>query len=417
MGVPDPGSRLDRSLGTADAVAIGWASMVGAGIFAALGPAAAAAGAGLLIGLALAGAVAFANATSSAQLAAVHPVSGGTYAYARRELGRYWGYLSGWAFVVGKVASCAAIALTFGRYVWPSAARPLAALAVAGLAAVNLRGIGKTARLTWFLVLAVFASLLVAVVAMLAGAGLHAERLSPLWPPDGVWGILRSGALLFFAFAGYARVATLGEEVRDPARSIPRAIAITVSTTLVLYAAVALAALMAAGPRLMASSAAPLEAAVRAAGTLGVVPVVRIGAALATLGVLLSLLAGVSRTVFAMAADRELPTALAAVHPRFRVPNRALAVVALAVLVVVALVPLARAIEASAFTVLLYYGLTNASALALRREQRRWPRWLSWFGLAGCVALAFSLPSITVLAGGAALAAASLVYAARARGA
>ena len=355
--------------------------------------------------------MAFANATSSSQLAAAHPVSGGTYAFARLELGRYWGDLAGWAFVVGKVASCAAIALTFGRYAWPDAAKPLAAAAVVALTAVNLRGIGKTARLTWFLVLAVFASLLTAVVAMLAGAGPDAARLGPLWPDDGAWGILRSAALLFFAFAGYARVATLGEEVRDPARSIPRAIAITVSSTLALYAAVALSALLTAGPAVLAASPAPLEAAVRAAGAAGTVPVVRVGAVLATLGVLLSLLAGVSRTVFAMAADRELPSALAAVHPRFRVPSLALVAVGAAVVVEVVLVPLARAIEVSAFTVLLYYGLTNAAALALGPERRRWPRWLSWFGLAGCAALAASLPVVTVLWGAAALAAASAVYA------
>ena len=121
-----PSTRLARRLNTFDAVVIGLGSMIGAGVFAAIGPAAQAAGSGLLVGLALAAVIAYCNATSSAQLAAVHPESGGTYVYGRERLGRFWGFLAGWGFVVGKTASCAAMALTFGAYVSPSLRRPLA---------------------------------------------------------------------------------------------------------------------------------------------------------------------------------------------------------------------------------------------------------------------------------------------------
>src|SRR5690606_21045634 len=114
-----PGSRLARRLGTSDAVVIGLGPLIGAGGFTALGPAADAAGGGLLIGLALAAVVAYCNATSSAQLAALHPESGGSYVYGRRRLGHLWGFLAGWSFVVGKTASCAAMALTFGTYAAP----------------------------------------------------------------------------------------------------------------------------------------------------------------------------------------------------------------------------------------------------------------------------------------------------------
>src|ERR1700712_5208559 len=104
--------------------------MLGAGIFAALAPAAAAAGPALLVGLAIAAVVAYCNATSSARLAALYPQSGGTYVYGRERLGPFWGYLAGWIFVVGKTASCAAMALTVGVYAWPQHAHAVAVVAV-----------------------------------------------------------------------------------------------------------------------------------------------------------------------------------------------------------------------------------------------------------------------------------------------
>lgn len=130
MSTPPTDGELRRSLGVFDAVVIGLGSMIGAGIFAALGPAARAAGSGLLPGLALAAAVAYCNATSSARLAARYPASGGTYVYGRKRLGDFWGYLAGWGFVVGKTASCAAMALTIGVYAWPAQAHAVAVAAV-----------------------------------------------------------------------------------------------------------------------------------------------------------------------------------------------------------------------------------------------------------------------------------------------
>src|SRR5438270_10169818 len=212
-------SRLARRLGIFDAVALGLGSMVGAGIFAALAPAARYAGSALAIGLVIAGAVAYCNATSSARLAALYPESGGTYVYGRRRLGDIWGYLAGAAFVVGKLASCAAMALTFAHYAAPSIARPLAVGAVVALTAVNLAGIDKTAGLTRAIVALVLGALAIFVVAALLGGTVDGSHLTTTH--GGALGVLRSGGILFFAFAGYARIATLGEEVADPARTIP----------------------------------------------------------------------------------------------------------------------------------------------------------------------------------------------------
>ena len=391
-------SRLSRRLGTFDAVVIGLGSMIGAGVFASIEPAARAAGSGLLIGLAAAASVAYCNATSSAELAALYPRSGGAYVYGRERLGYFWGYLAGWGFVVGKVASCAAMALTFAAYAAPGVGRPLAVGAAAGVTIVNCLGIERTAWATRATVTLVMASLATVVIAALGGGSASPARLGSA-TAGGPAGILQSGGLLFFAFAGYARIATLAEEVRDPARTVTRAIPIALGITLVTYGAVAASALLAVGPAALAHSTAPLEAAVQAGSLNFLLPAVQVGAAVAALGVLLSLLAGVGRTTFAMAEEGDLPRWLGRVHPRYRVPHRAILAVGIVVAVGVAVADVREAIGFSSFTVLLYYGITNASALTLSADERRWPRWLAVVGLVGCLALAFSLPFASVAGG------------------
>jgi basic amino acid/polyamine antiporter, APA family len=405
-------SRLARRLDTGDAVVLGLGSMLGAGVFAAFGPAAAAAGPGLLWGLAAAAVVAWCNATSSAQLAAVHPASGGTYVYGRERLGRPWGVLAGWAFLSGKTASCAAMALTFGAYAAPSLARPLAVAAVVGITAVNLAGVKKTATLTRALLAVVLASLAAVVAACLLGGSADVANLEGLRPGDGgIRGVLQAGGLLFFAFAGYARIATLGEEVVEPERTIPRAIPIALGIVLAVYALVGGSALLAAGAETLAASEAPLAAAVEAGDLDAVAVVVRVGAAVASLGVLVALLAGVGRTTFAMAADRELPAWLAAVSERSSVPHRAELVVGALIVAVVAVADVRGAIGFSSTGVLVYYALANASALRLAADERRWPRGLAVLGVVGCLVLAVNLPVASVVGGVAVLAGGMLAWA------
>lgn len=403
------GESLSRRLGVGDAVVVGLGAMLGAGIFAAISPAAEAAGSWLLVGLVLAGAVAYANATSSAQLAALYPESGGTYVYARERLGGYWGFLAGWAFVVGKTSSLAAMALTFGAYVDVDLARPVGIGAVVVLTAVNYRGVEKTAWTTRAIVALVLATLAVVVAALVIGGDPAPSRLSSELP-DGLFGVLRSAGLLFFAFAGYARIATLGEEVRDPEVTIPRAIPLALGIVVAVYAVVMGSALLAVGPERVAGSAAPLATAVELGDWSALAPVVRIGAAVASAGVLLSLLAGVSRTAFSMSRRRELPAVLDAVHPRYRTPYRAELAAAVVVCLVVLVADLRGAIGFSSFAVLTYYGLANASAVTLSGGERRWPRWIAINGVAGCAILAFSLPGIAVVGGLLLLAAGSAVW-------
>ncbi|GAB2646041.1 APC family permease [Kribbella swartbergensis] len=389
---------LARRLGVFDAVVIGVGSMVGAGVFAVWEPAAQAAGAGLLIGLVIAAVVAYCNAVSSAQLAAVYPVSGGTYVYGRERLGEWWGFAAGWCFVIGKTASCAAMALTFATYVVPDGGwlrRLVALLAVAALAAVNYRGVTRTARLTRILVSCVLV-VLALVVVLLFTADSHRDL--PALTGTSVYGVLQAAGLLFFAFAGYARIATMGEEVREPQRTIPRAITIALAIAIGIYLLIGVALLRVLDP---ATATAPLAEAVGAAWAQ---PVVRIGAALASLGALLALIAGIGRTSLAMARNGDLPTWLAAVHPRFQVPHHAELALAVVVGILVLSTDLRGVIGFSSFGVLLYYAIANASAFTQPADQRRWPRAVNVIGLVGCVVLAVTLPWTSAVAGAAVLA-------------
>jgi len=408
-------TQLARRLGLSDAAVVGLSAMLGAGVFVAFAPAARAvlstgAGAALLGALAIAAVVAYCNATSSAQLAAQYPTSGGTYVYGRERLGPWWGYMAGWGFVVGKTASCAAMALTFGAYAAPPGwERPVAIGAVVALAAVNYRGITRTARVARWIVALVLLTLAVTVAVAWGGGSLDGSRVagggaSP-GTTDGLaaaYGVLQAAGLLFFAFAGYARIATLGEEVRDPRRTIPRAIVVALGITVVVYAVVAVAVLAALGLDGTAGTTTPLAAAV--AGTPWAGVVVRVGAAAASLGALLALIAGIGRTTLAMAREGDLPRPLAAVHPRFQVPHRAEVALAAVVCVLVASVDLRGAIGFSSFGVLLYYAVANLAAWTQTGTDRLYPRWPQALGLLGCVVLCVTVPVASVLAGVAVLA-------------
>lgn len=270
--------------------------------------------------------------------------------------------------------------------------------AVTAITAVNYQGVRKTAWLSRAVVVVALGSLGAVVVAALSGGTASVERLGPVGV-GGVGGILEAAGLLFFAFAGYARIATLGEEVIDPGRTIPRAIPLALAITLAVYVAVAVSVLLAVGPGPLADSRAPLATAVQAGSLHWLAPAVRVGGTVAALGALLSLMAGVSRTAFAMSANRDLLGVLDAVHPTHRVPHRAELAVGVVVAGLVLVADLREAIGFSSFAVLSYYAIANAAAWTLPADQRRWPRWLTAAGVVGCAVLAVALPPASVVTG------------------
>ncbi|MET3809356.1 APC family permease [Arthrobacter sp. UYEF3] len=392
---------LARRLGTFDASVLGLGSMIGAGVFAAFTPAAAVAGSGLLLGLVVAAVVAFCNATSSAQLAAAYPTSGGTYVYGRERLGPWPGFLAGWGFLIGKTASAAAMAMTFATYAAPHGwERPVAIAAVVLLATVNYHGVTRTAGLTRILVVLVLAALTTAVAASWGSSAPDpAKILGDGLLAHGWYGIFQSAGLLFFAFAGYARIATMGEEVRNPRRTIPRAIGIALGITIVVYAVIAVMLLATIGADSMAANPAPLAVAVESGTTPWAGPVVRAGAAVAALGALLALIAGLGRTSLAMAREQDLPHWLAAVHPRYKVPHRAEVTLAVVICTIISVADLRGAIGFSSFGVLIYYLIANIAAFTQPAADRRYPKALQVLGAVACVALVAALPPMSVALG------------------
>ncbi len=380
-----------------DATSIGLGSMLGAGVFVVFAPAAGLAGNFLVLAVLLAGAVAYCNAVASAELAARYPASGGTYVYGRERLGEWPGFVAGWGFVSGKTASCAAMALTFGHYVAPGYAVPVAVAAVVVLTAVNLFGITRTALLTRILLCVVLATLVFVAVAALVGPQPSGAPSAPGRSTGGLGGVLPAAGLMFFAFAGYARIATLGEEVKDPAKTIPRAILAALGGAFVIYLGLAVVLQTHLPDGRLAASAVPLlEAVVNSRFEAGA-PLVQAGAAAACLGALLALITGVGRTALAMARERDLPSPLARVGGRHTVPFVAELAVAAIVILLLLTTDVMTVVGFSSFGVLIYYAVTNAAAYTLDEHPYHAPRWLNVVGFASCLLLAFTLPPASVL--------------------
>lgn len=388
---PDAQPTLERRLGLGGAVAIGVGAMLGTGVFAAWTPAYQLAGSMLLVSLGIAAAVAGLNAWSTAALARVHPEAGGAYAYGRLRLGRPAGAVAGWAFVLGKIASAGAAALTIGAYVAPAYQRPIGLAAIAIVLLLDLRGVTKTAAVSAVISGVVIVVLLWLWIASRAGDASPASTATATGAWGGAGGVLGAAGLLFVAFAGYARIATLGEEVRDPRRTLPRAIAISFAVVASVYLLVAVALLtsLSAVP-IEEWSAAPLETLARLAGDGVLTPAVRVAAVLAAGGALLSLLAGVGRTLFAMGRGGDAPQPLTSVS-RHGVPHRAQVVAALGAGLVVLVGGIGVALGVSAVSILTYYGVAHLAALRLGADEGRPPRLVPVVGLLGCVVVAASL--------------------------
>jgi APA family basic amino acid/polyamine antiporter len=409
----DQAPGLRRVLGLRDAVGIGFGAIVGAGIFVVTGLAAAIAGPGLLLALPLAAVAAAANALSSAQLAAEYPQAGGTYEYGYRVLHPWAGFAAGWMFLASKTAAAGTVGLGIAAYLERIApglpGRAVALAAIALFTAVNALGVRKSSAANLGIVAISTLSLLAFAAAGMAR--FDAAHLRP-FAPAGAGGVPRAAALLFFAYTGYARVATLGEEVRDPRRTIPRAILVTVAGVSVLYLLVALAAVGGAGADVLARTGAPLAEAARAMRVPALEPAVAAGAVCAMLGVLLSQLLGLSRMVFAMARRGDLPRALARVDERSGAPVRAVLLVGTGAALAAAFGTLGAIVPAASFAILLYYGVANLAALRMPRAARLYPSAVPVIGLAACLGLAASLAPRTIGVGLAVLAAGFVVRAA-----
>lgn len=398
-------NELRRDLGLLDAVGIGFGAIIGAGIFVVTGVGAGLAGPALIVALLLAAVAATCNALSSAELAASFPRAGGTYEYGYELLSPAAGFAAGWMFLASKTAAAGTVAIGLAAYlhaVLPASPRIIAVAAIVAFTALNYFGIRRSSRANLFIVAVSIGALLLFIAAGIPA--FDAANLRP-FAPYGSRAVMEAAAIMFFAYTGYARVATLAEEVHEPARTIPRAILITILGAVALYLAVATIAIGSVGAARLADDPAPLQSAARAFPVRGIDVVVSIGGVTAMLGVILSQLLGLSRMGFAMARRADLPRFMAGVHPRYGVPGNAVLVIGAIAAVVAATGTLKGVASAAAFTILVYYAIANVAALKLRGAAQLYPRIIPLLGLVSCIALALSLSWQVIVTGGVLLAA------------
>ncbi|MCL4860410.1 MAG: amino acid permease [Caldilineaceae bacterium] len=398
---------LQRELGLWGAIMMGMGSIVGTGVFVSIGIAAGVAGPAVIVAVVVAALVAACNGLSSAQLAASHAVSGGTYEYGYRYLNPWLGFTAGWMFLLAKSASAATAALGFAGYLinafdgdgqrWLVG---IALVAVGVLTLIVLSGIRRS-NLTNIVIVSVTLGALtffvlagLPVVVAHGGANFTPFFHSPAENDGNPWqALLHASALMFVAYTGYGRIATMGEEVREPRRIIPRAIIITMGLTMLLYTAVAVVGIGSVGAATLSEAAtqqaAPLVTAARSFAFPGSAQILAIGAITAMLGVLLNLLLGLSRVLLAMGRRGDMPRILGRLNAAGATPTAAVIVVGVAIAGLALIGNVRTTWSFSAFTVLIYYALTNLAALRLPPAERLYPRWIAWTGLVACLFLAF----------------------------
>jgi APA family basic amino acid/polyamine antiporter len=203
-------------------------------------------------------------------------------------------------------------------------------------------------------------------------------------------GVLAASAIVFFAYTGYARIATLGEEIKEPERTIPRAILTSLIITAIIYVTVTIVGIGLIGVKQFGDSASPISVAASVLGNPVLSAMVIFGAGVATLSVLLSDLLSSSRTVFAMARNGDFPRFLSRMRNMNPVNS---VIVALAIVLALVLTgSLVQVATLTSLTILVYYAVTNICALKLQPEKRRFPRIVSIAGLISCLGLVVFLP-------------------------
>ncbi|MEA5628363.1 APC family permease [Nostoc sp. UHCC 0251] len=403
MSATNSPPQLKRELGVVGATLMGLGSIVGTGVFVTIGIAAGIAGPAVILAVAIGAIVATCNGLNSAQLAASHAVSGGTYEYGYKYLTPAFGFTAGWMFLVAKTASAATAALGFAGYLLnigglsSSWLVPTALLAVVMMTLVVLSGIRRSNVTNTVIVSVTLLSLGFFILACLPRAAeVGIENLTPFFRTS-PGAVLHASALMFVAYTGYGRIATMGEEARSPRETIPKAMIVCLLLTMLLYMAVAIVGIGAVGADVLESStgqtAAPLEVAVRSVAGSGGALVLGIGAVTAMLGVLLNLILGLSRVLLAMGRRSDAPKFLARLNQQQTTPYWAVIFVGIAIALLVLLGNVKTTWSFSAFSVLIYYALTSFAALRLTPSERLYPVWVGWLGLVSCLFLAFWVES------------------------
>ena len=382
-------NNFSRTLTKRNSLYLGLSSMIGAGLFYNLAPTSNISSYSSILGLLLASTLAFANASSSAQLATLYPKTGGTYLYANKVLGKLAGDVAGIVFILGKTISCIAIALTLGNYISPIYGKEIGIGLSVLVFAIGYKGITKTAVLAKWFVLIIVAILAFFCIAILLTPSTNFAI--PILEGFSISNLFLSAAIWFFAFTGYSRLATYGEEIKNPEKIIPSSILTGLGVTVLIYLIVNWFALAIVGPGVIANSNTPLLVAMDVSILSDFSYLVVFASSIATASVFLALLPAISRIYVAMSRDGIFPNIFSKIH---KINNSAYIselFVLLTVVIGIYTINITNAIKLSAFFILIYYSLTNLSVINLKKDERLYSVLIAYYGLILCVVLGFSL--------------------------
>lgn len=378
-----------RTLTLRNSIFLGLSSMIGAGLFINIAPAAIVSSYSLVFGLLIASILAFSNASSSAQLARLYPETGGTYLYARKVIGNKSSLLAGIVFIIGKVISSIAIALTFGHYLYPSSHKLAGVALVFIVGTISYFGASKTASVAKWFVYSVLGILLFYIFSVISSDNF--SFAIPVTEGLTIESLLLSSSIWFFAFTGYSRLATFGEEVENPETIIPKAILTGLGITVSIYLLTTYATLGIVDPNIIQNSLTPLKVAFDISRFSSFSFLISIASTIATASVLLALIPGISRVVVAMSRDNYLPVSFGKIHSKFNSAYIADILISTVVIIGILYFDVVEAIKLSSFFILLYYSITNYSVIKLEKSKRLYPVVTAFFGLFGCLLLASSL--------------------------
>ena len=380
---------FNRTLTLKSSIYLGLSSMIGAGLFNNIAPTAKISSYGSIVGLLIASTLAFANASSSAQLSSLFPKTGGTYLYAKEVLGKPYAIVAGTVFIVGKTISCIAIALTIGNYISPVYGKELGVALCLLIFLLSFSGIHKTAEIArWFLWI-LFGLLIFYSISIISTSGV--DYNIPVFSVDSFNDILLSASIWFFAFTGYSRLATFGEEIKNPKEIIPTAIFTGLGITILVYLMITWLTLSIVSPNIIMNSSTPLLVAMDVSRFSEFTFLIVFASSIAMVSVFLALMPGISRIYVALSRDKILPEAFSKIHKKFNSAYFSEAFVLISVIIGIYSFDVVGSIKLSSFFILVYYTITNLCVIRLDKEKRLYSVGIAYFGFALCIVLAIAL--------------------------
>jgi APA family basic amino acid/polyamine antiporter len=380
---------FSRTLTLKNSIYLGLSSMIGAGLFNNIAPTAKISSYSTILGILLASTLAFANASSSAQLASLYPQTGGTYLYAKNILGKGAANVAGTVFIIGKTISCIAIALTLGNYLSPVNSKEFAVLFSFVVFLIGFSGIHKTAKIAKWFVWILFSLLAFYTISIVITPEVSFNL--PITDQLSLDNILLSGSIWFFAFTGYSRLATFGEEVKNPEKIIPTAIFTGLGITVIIYLLISWVTLSIVEPQIIMNSRTPLLIAMDLSSMSEFSFLIVFASSIAMASVFLALMPGISRIYVAMARDGILPGALSTIHKKFNSAYISELIVFITVVVGIYQLNVINSIKLSSFFILTYYAITNLSVIKLKKNQRIYSVLVAYYGIFMCIVFASSL--------------------------